>query len=114
MARDAYSFPHFPMIAGVVLLAPGLKKVLEHIGTPITINSAALSGIEPYALAGGMVDYLLAHVAFKRLIVTTSPSTLVAAGVLVGPTPALRVVAIARIIRTSDDTTAQVVIEGND
>jgi low temperature requirement protein LtrA len=32
LARDAYSYLHMPMVAGVVLVALGLKKVLEYVG----------------------------------------------------------------------------------
>ena len=28
MARDSYSYLHFPMVAGIVLVALGLKKTL--------------------------------------------------------------------------------------
>src|SRR5262249_25775164 len=31
LARDAYSYLHLPMVAGIVLLALGLKKVLQHV-----------------------------------------------------------------------------------
>ena len=31
MARDSYSFLHFPMVAGIVLVALGLKKTLGHV-----------------------------------------------------------------------------------
>ena len=30
IARNSYSFLHFPMVAGIVLVALGLKKTLEH------------------------------------------------------------------------------------
>lgn len=32
LARDAYSYLHLPMVAGIVLVALGLKKVLEYVG----------------------------------------------------------------------------------
>ena len=35
MARDSYALLHLPMIAGVVLFALGVKKVLEHTGDPL-------------------------------------------------------------------------------
>jgi len=58
LARDAYTFLHYPMIAGIILLALGLKKVFEHLQDP-------LHGIGLYALYGGASVYLLALVAFK-------------------------------------------------
>jgi low temperature requirement protein LtrA len=59
VARDAYSYLHFPMVAGVVLCAFGLKTTLAHVNDPLHLVPAV-------ALAGGVSLYLLAHVAFKR------------------------------------------------
>jgi low temperature requirement protein LtrA len=58
LARDSYSLIHFPMIAGIVLAAFGLKKTLEHVGDPLHSVPAA-------ALVGGVAVYLLGHVAFR-------------------------------------------------
>jgi low temperature requirement protein LtrA len=58
LARDSYSYLHLPMVAGVVLLALGLKKTLAHVGEPLDLVIAA-------ALFGGAALYLLAHVAFR-------------------------------------------------
>jgi low temperature requirement protein LtrA len=58
MARDSYALLHLPMIAGVVLFALGVKKVLEHTGDP-------LKDMPAFALCGGIALYLLAHVAFR-------------------------------------------------
>jgi low temperature requirement protein LtrA len=58
IARDSYSYLHFPMVAGIVLLALGLKKALEHVGDPLEIVPAV-------GLLGGVAVYLLAHVAFR-------------------------------------------------
>ena len=39
MARDSYSYLHLPMIAGIILLALGLKKVLEYVAdTQLTMR----------------------------------------------------------------------------
>ncbi len=58
IGRDSYSYLHFPMIAGIVLLALGLKKTLEHTDEALKLVPAA-------ALLGGTAIYLLAHVAFR-------------------------------------------------
>jgi low temperature requirement protein LtrA len=58
LARDAYSFLHFPMVAGVVLMALGLKKTIGHVGSPLRPETG-------FALVGGVVIYLLALVAFR-------------------------------------------------
>ena len=58
LARDAYSVIHLPMIAGVVLLALGLKKALGHADHHLEM-------IPALALVGGPALYLLGEVAFR-------------------------------------------------
>ena len=58
MARDSFSFLHLPMVAGIVLVALGLKKAIGHTGDP-------LHAVPAFALLGGTALYLLAHVAFR-------------------------------------------------
>jgi low temperature requirement protein LtrA len=58
MARDSYSYLHFPMVAGIVLVALGLKKTLGHVDDP-------LDAVPAFALLGGLAFYLLGHVAFR-------------------------------------------------
>jgi low temperature requirement protein LtrA len=64
MARDSYSYLHFPMVAGIVLIALGMKKTLGHVEDPLKLVPAA-------ALLGGTALYLLAHVAFRYRHVQT-------------------------------------------
>ena len=76
LARDAYSLIHFPMVAGIVLAALGMKTTLAHVGD-------ALDTVPAVALVGGVGLYLLAHVAFRwRLFGSLGRGRLVA-GVLV-------------------------------
>jgi len=58
VARDSFSYLHLPMVAGIVLVALGLKKTLEHVDDPLKIEPAV-------ALLGGVILYLLGHVAFR-------------------------------------------------
>jgi low temperature requirement protein LtrA len=82
IARDSFSYLHFPMVAGIVLLALGLKKTLEHVEDPLKLVPAA-------ALLGGAAIYLLAHVAFRwRNVHRFSWQRLIAAAVLVALVPA--------------------------
>lgn len=82
LARDSFSYLHFPMIAGIVLLALGLKKSLEHVGDTLHTVPAA-------ALLGGVALYLLAHVAFRwRNVHRLSVQRIVAAVALVALIPA--------------------------
>jgi low temperature requirement protein LtrA len=94
IARDSYSYLHLPMVAGVVLLALGVKKSLEHVGDP-------LHTVPAFALLGGVALYLLAHVAFRwRNVRRFSVQRLVCAGLLLALTglavevPALATLAI--------------------
>jgi low temperature requirement protein LtrA len=65
LARDAYSYLHLPMAAGIVLLALGLKKVLEYVGdTEHHTLDDPLKGIALYALLGGVAMFLLTQGAF--------------------------------------------------
>src|SRR3954453_17784402 len=58
MARDSYSFLHLPMVAGIVLVALGMKKTLAHVDHHLDVVPAT-------AMFGGMALYLLGHVAFR-------------------------------------------------
>jgi len=58
MARDSYSYLHMPMVAGIILVAVGMKKTLGHVGDP-------LEAVPAVALCGGAALYLLAHILFR-------------------------------------------------
>ena len=70
LARDAYTYLHFPLMAGVVLLALGMKKVLEYVGdTEHHDLDDPLKGAGLNSLYLGVTAYLLGHVAFKWVMV---------------------------------------------
>jgi low temperature requirement protein LtrA len=82
IARDSYSYLHFPMVAGIVLLAVGLKKTLGDVGDP-------LEAVPATAMLGGTAVYLLAHVAFRlRNLRTLNRQRLVCAALLAALIPA--------------------------
>jgi low temperature requirement protein LtrA len=58
LARDSYSYLHLPMVAGIIFVALGIKKILAHVGDPLGIIPAV-------ALCGGVALYLLGHNAFR-------------------------------------------------
>jgi low temperature requirement protein LtrA len=81
LARDSYSYLHLPMVAGIALLAVGLKLTLGHVQDPLKL-------VPTFALLGGAALYLLAHVAFRlRNVRTLSGRRLVCALVLVALVP---------------------------
>jgi low temperature requirement protein LtrA len=84
MARDSYSWLHLPMIAGVVLVALGLKKALGDAGEPLKLVPAV-------ALCGGAALYLVAHVAFRwRNVRSVNRQRLLAAAALAALVPLAR------------------------
>jgi low temperature requirement protein LtrA len=58
LARDSYSYLHFPMVAGIVLAALGLEETLAHVDEPLDV-------VHAFALLGGTAIYLLAHVVLR-------------------------------------------------
>jgi len=58
LARDSYSYIHFLLVAGIILLALGLKKAIGHPTDP-------LEDVPAFALVGGVAVYLLGLVAFR-------------------------------------------------
>ena len=58
LARDSYSFLHLPMVAGIVLVALGMKKTLGDVSEPLKIETA-------FALLGGLAIYLAALGGFR-------------------------------------------------
>jgi low temperature requirement protein LtrA len=75
MARDAYSYLHLPMIAGIILVALGIKKTLEAVDEPLKAVPAA-------ALLGGVALYYLAGVAFRLRVTGSLNPTRVAAALV--------------------------------
>jgi low temperature requirement protein LtrA len=91
-ARDTYSYLHFPMVAGIVLSALGLKTTLAHVGEELDVEIAT-------AMLGGTTAYLLAHVATRfRNIHTVNNHRLVAAALALALIPvAVEVPALATL-----------------
>jgi low temperature requirement protein LtrA len=57
-ARDAYSYLHLPMVAGIVLFAFGLKTTLADV-------DISLATVPALGLCGGVSLYFLAHVGLR-------------------------------------------------
>lgn len=84
MARDAYSILHLPLMAGIVLIALGLKKTMEYVGDSSAHGlSDPLGSVPAAALCGGVMLYLLGHVGFKlRIMHEVGTSRAALAGVI--------------------------------
>jgi low temperature requirement protein LtrA len=89
IARDAYSYLHLPMVAGIVIAALGLKKAFGYIaGDDGHDWSDSLHGIGLVALHAGPALFLLALVAFRyRNVRSLGRSRLIAAAVLLATIP---------------------------
>jgi low temperature requirement protein LtrA len=82
IARDSYSYLHFPLIAGIALTAVGMKKTLAQVDDPLRLVPAV-------AMLGGAAVYLFAHVAFRlRNMGTVNKQRLLAGAVLLLLIPA--------------------------
>jgi low temperature requirement protein LtrA len=98
LARDAYTYLHLPMVAGIVLFAFGMRTTLAHV-------HAHLHLIPALALCGGSALYLLAYVGLRwrvsrrlsrgRSVATVAFAALVAIAVVL---PALATVALVAAI----------------
>jgi low temperature requirement protein LtrA len=76
LARDSYSYIHLALVAGIVLVAFGLKTSIAHFDTHLHAEAA-------FALLGGVACYLLGLVAFRyRHVQTLNRQRLVLAIVL--------------------------------
>jgi low temperature requirement protein LtrA len=91
-ARDVYSYLHFPLVAGIVLVALGMKKTLEDVGKELDVEIAT-------AMLGGTALYLLAHVAIRyRNVHTVNNYRLICAVVLIALIPvAVEIPALATL-----------------
>ena len=96
LARDAYSYLHFPMVAGIVLFAVGLKKTLGTFDEP-------LKAVPATALCLGLALYFLAHVLLRDRVSRTIGHGRPVAVVLLAATLPLAVVvpALAALVAVS-------------
>ena len=79
LARDVYTYAHFPMIVGIVLFAFAMKTIVAHVGEE-------LDSVTAFALCGGSALYLLTYSAMRIRIerrLTVSRGRFVAALTLV-------------------------------
>jgi low temperature requirement protein LtrA len=95
LARDSYSYIHFAMVAGIILVALGLKKTLGDVDGELKLVPA-------FALLAGAALYLLGLAAFRyRHVKSVNWRRLGLAAILVAllpaavQLPAISIVAIA-------------------
>jgi low temperature requirement protein LtrA len=66
IARDSYTYLHFPMVVGIVFLAVGMKKVVNYVADTSHYElSDPLATVPLVALYGGLALYLAAHICFR-------------------------------------------------
>lgn len=100
LATDSYTFLHLPLIAGIVLVALGLKKALLYVAD--TENHApgeALHGVPVWTLTGGLALYLVALSSLrKRNLGSWNYQRLVLAVLVLAATPLLEHVPAAVLV----------------
>ncbi len=106
LARDAYTFGHLPLVAGIVLTALALKTSMSQVTEPLSVPITA-------ALCGGVAIYLLGQVLFRwRFSRTVNRERLVIAVVLLASIPlATRLAAWAAVVTVTVVTWALVAYE---
>jgi len=104
MARDSYSYLHFLMIAGIVLVALGMKKILGDVEDP-------LKTVPAFALCGGLAIYLLGHVSFRfRHVHTINRQRLLLAIALLALFPLAREVSPVIVLALLDLALAAMIV----
>jgi low temperature requirement protein LtrA len=84
LAVDAYTYGHFPLVAGILLTALGVEGVVAHAG-----ESRPLGVFYAWSLFAGAALYLAGHLVFeRRMHRTLSLPRMVATGVLLAAAPA--------------------------
>jgi low temperature requirement protein LtrA len=85
LARDSYTYLHFPMVVGIVFLALGMKTVVSYVAdTGHHGLGDALPTVPLVAMYGGVALYLIAHVCFRlRNIHSVNKQRVLVAGLLV-------------------------------
>ena len=76
LARDAFTYLHIPIVAGILVTAVGDALVIAHPGDP-------LHGEQLVALLAGPVLYMVGHVAFELRMTGSVPPTRVGAALVV-------------------------------
>ena len=75
IARDGFTYLHFPMVAGIVTSSLGAEHVIAHPSGALHAGGAAV-------LFGGPALYLIGHVAFRRRVARSWASYRIAAAAL--------------------------------
>jgi low temperature requirement protein LtrA len=83
LARDLYTYAHFPLIVGIVLFAFAMKSIVGHVDDQ-------LDSVTAFALCGGCALYLLTYSAIRSRVehrVTVSRGRFTAAAILLAILP---------------------------
>jgi low temperature requirement protein LtrA len=106
IGRDAYTYLHLPLVAGIIATAVGDEIVIAHPG-------ARLGAAELLALTGGPVLYLLGHVAVRLRISGTLGRKRLAAAAAIAAVGALGTVipALAAAALMTGALVALIVVE---
>ena len=106
LARDSWGVLHGLLIAGIVLIALGIKKTLGHVDVP-------LEDVPAVALCGGVALYLIGHVVIRlRSVGTFNRQRLLVAAITLALIPyATAVDALATLLTIAALLVALIVYE---
>ncbi len=114
LARDSYTYLHFPMVVGVIYLALGIKKVAEYVGDASHHTLAdPLPATALWSLYAGVAAYLIGHLGFRLRNVgsVNVPRAVVAGLLLVTPLAAGQLPALAALAVLAAVLVALIVFE---
>ncbi|WP_353827769.1 low temperature requirement protein A [Agromyces sp. SYSU T0242] len=89
LARDAYTYAHFVIVAGIILAALGVEDAMAHVTDPEPFGWFGAA-----ALGGGLAVYLLGTVGFARVVGMAWPWVRIATAlVMAAASPLLAIIA---------------------
>ena len=111
LARDTFTYLHFPIVASVLGMAVGIKKVFAYVGDPHGHDlTDAVHGLPALLLAGGPIVYLVALAAVRRrntgalsvaqLLAAVAVAALAAVNEAAGPPALAYLIAVAGVLAT--------------
>lgn len=97
LARDAYTYLHIPIVAGIIVSAVGDELVIAH-------PHESLATAEALTVVGGPLLYLAGHLLFRRRMTgthsRTRPPAMVALALLLPVAPVVSATALAALVAT--------------
>ena len=105
LARDIYAYLHIPVVLGIVLVALGIKKTLEHADQPLDLVVATALGTRV-----ALIFLSVAGIRLRRGVRPGLPCTLAILGALASVALAPRIASLATLALLGVLATAAAVV----